>query len=113
MIQEAYVSLEVAKLLNEKGFDGYCHVSKEEVITTTGGEWGSEIVKTINIPTQQKAMRWLREVHNLCIAPYAAAYRYGFTIDKADTGSNLGNETKFYPDEEFETYEEAVEAALK
>ena len=105
MIEEAYVSFEVAKMLKEKGFN--------EPITELNKLLFKEGEKPVLEITHQKAMRWLREVHNLCVAPYAAAYRYGFTIDKADTGSNLGNEMNFYPDEEFETYEDAVEAALK
>ncbi len=133
MITEDYVSFELAKLLREKGFNEVCRtwyfgedrinnnilIPKDKLLFASdifdGAKKNSCIgyPNAVTAPTLQMAMKWLREVHNLCIAPYAAAYRYGFTIDKADTGSNLGNERKFYPHKEFETYEEAVEAALK
>lgn len=115
MITEDYVSFEVAKLLREKGFESDdCHTAYDnEGKFFWHGDYSKERKGIMDAPTHQMAMKWLRVEHNLCIAPYAAAYRYGFTIDKADTGSNLGNEKKFYPHKEFETYEEAVEAALK
>lgn len=116
---EDYVSYEVAKLLKEKGFDWKClahwfiGIDRNFSISATPQNWNE--VKTdldwLSCPTHQMAMRWLRKVHNLCIAPYAAAYRYGFTIDKCDTGSNICNDDVI--NEELTTYEEAVEAALK
>lgn len=103
-IQEAYVNFEIAKLLNEKGFD----IDECEVHYDPENHNDYEI-------TQQMAMRWLREIHNLSIEPYAAAYRYGFTISKADTGSCIGNENtlNIHDYDEIETYEEACEAAIK
>lgn len=67
------------------------------------------------------AKAWLRKcwknkegcIDGFCIEPYAAAYRYGFTISRVPTGSHICNETNVYPNKVFETYEEAVEAALK
>ena len=114
MIKEAYCSFEVSKLLKEKGFNERSSASYDlkGQLQEGYGYWNKTLI-WYAAPTHQMAMAWLREVHNLCIAPYTAAYRYGFTIDKTDTGSNIGNETKFYPDEEFETYEDVVEAALK
>ena len=123
MITEDYCSYDVAKLLKDKGFyQDFLNAtipvwklngSREELAFYGDDNYPCEWEEWYSAPTHQMAMKWLREVHNLCIAPYAAAYRYGFTIDKADIGSNLGNEIKFYPEEEFETYENAVEAALK
>lgn len=103
-VTEDYVSYEVAKLLKEKGFDEDTERVYERNIMACRYE-------DYPMPTHQMAMKWLREVHNLCIAPYAAAYRYGFTIDKCDTGSNICNDDVI--NEELITYEEAVEVALK
>ena len=68
MIQEQYVSFETAKLLKEKGFDepsrlywrnysDFCFEHTKYFVTA----------KDVYLlrPTQQMAMRWLREVYNL------------------------------------------------
>ena len=116
MVKEEYVTFETAKLLKEKGFDEECwcyyHKQKLEHYFRKVSNKGWTTSGNISSPTQQMACRWLREIHNLCVAPYAAAYRYGFTIDKADTGSGIGNEYDFYPEDEFETWEEACEAGI-
>lgn len=98
MITEDYCTYDISKLLKEKGFDGQTHGNMSEI-------------PCMCYITHQTAMKWLRERHNLCISLYAAAYRFGFTIDKCDTGSNICNDDVL--DEELLTYEEAVEAALK
>ena len=128
MITEDYVSFKTAKLLKEKGF-----VGESEIGCRCGFyEQNKEYPNQINLVyddldnselecneclrfTHQMALKWLREVHNLCVAPYAAAFRYGFTIDKADTGSNIGNEkTLSIPNySEITTWEEACEAGIK
>lgn len=92
MIEEQYVSFETAKLLKEKGFNEHCfcayHEDKKELEHfsysvnnyTAYDEW-------ITAPTQQMAMRWLREVKEIFISTYptetagicAAIYKYGAT----------------------------------
>jgi len=75
MIEEQYVSLEVAKLLKEKGFDEPCfkfYSSQGEL-----GDWKyyprrnkeSFLVHKCSAPSQALAMRWLREVHHIHICP--------------------------------------------
>lgn len=114
-INEDYCSYEVSKLLKEKGFDESCKAYYEDGkfcwVWNDGCSRNTDNPKYVSCPSQALAMKWLREVYNLCIAPYAAAYRYGFTIDKCDTGSNICNDDVI--NEELTTYEEAVEAALK
>lgn len=73
MVKESYVSFETAKLLKKKRFDEPCdHFyrfdSKELFRGTmfTNSQIGE---KFHNAPTQQMAMRWLREVHNIGIFP--------------------------------------------
>lgn len=134
MLKEDYVSYEVAKLLKEKGFPQEYDVYHSMVYNEEDYEDEYEIQRMVletklvkagtlssypigvpepkcYCPTHQMAMKWLREVHNLCIAPYAAAYRYGFTIDKCDTGSNICNDRVI--NGILTTYEQAVETALK
>ena len=70
MTQEAYVSFETAKLLKEKGFDEPCHYfyKPDSSDLYYGTEQiNSQIGRFYNAPTQQMAMRWLREVHKIYI----------------------------------------------
>ena len=134
MITEAYVSFEIAKLLKEKGFNEDC-----EHYYTPEGEFKrwcpNGLVSHINnegcetwwwkciAPTQQMAMRWLREVHNLNVEPYATAPGFRFQINKAGNikVGDISGGTSVY-DSNFDgpndggawdAYEDAVEAAIK
>lgn len=68
-ITEDYVSFEVAKLLEEKGFNEYCpksYFKMDKTLKESGfSEW--EKVNEIKAPTQSLAMKWLRKVHNIHI----------------------------------------------
>lgn len=129
MIQEAYVSFEIAKLLKEKGFNESirCWYDNFQDFHEEGMRMSNTdcLPPTVMCPTHQMAMKWLREVHNIYIeislyktdkndiepkksrkAPY---YTFGFwniitgdDIDKRLTNDFIGD-----------TYEAAVEAALK
>lgn len=124
MIQEAYCSFEVSKLLKEKGFDESCYQkydSDEELSFNHVGYINSE--KPCDdfyalAPTHQMAMAWLREVHNKhCDIGYDIDLNWFFQIiDLKETVEYDYPETKYYHTENetgFNTYEEAVEAALK
>jgi hypothetical protein len=121
MIEEVYVSFEVAKLFKEKGFDGEC----SSFYTTSGtSRWeyqhyhDFDIRDRIECTTQAMAMRWLRECHNISIEINSfwngsdndefrfSNYTYGFRVDTP-------NFTDRYRKSAFESYEEAVEAAIK
>lgn len=84
MIEEAYVSFEVAKLLKEKGFDEDCRYFYDCATPNTGylsnkryGEYihNSKVVydgrNLAACPTHQMAMAWLRQTHkiNIVIMP--------------------------------------------
>lgn len=85
MVQEAYVSFEIAKLLKEKG---YCQISnnlyneKGEFVNYDVGlsnkSYSSDFKEIYEAPTQALVMRWLREVHcilfsfHLCLGEKAA-----------------------------------------
>ena len=80
MIKEDYVSLEVAKLLKEKGFDEPCDfVYDEDKLEwihhkfifingkiSTNSTFNFDGI--ISAPTLQMAMKWLREKHSIFIA---------------------------------------------
>ena len=122
IIEEAYVSFETAKLLKDKGFNQNC-----ATYYLDGHVWrhyhGEVIPKGKQIyaaPTQQMAMRWLREVHKIHIQALCPV----IDVDCDITGvtynvviSNLRNccisfDTSI-ENVEYDSYEEAVEAAIK
>jgi hypothetical protein len=129
MIEEQYVSFEVAKLLKEKGFDVPCgsyfvigenkkDKTKERFnissVVSNRNNYKSELPdhEYISCPTQQLAMRWLREVHNIFIEVNVSIdlngnYHYSYNI--LDTECKYIRKGYTYFDW---TYEEAVEAAL-
>ena len=119
MITEDYVSFETAKLLKKKEFN-------EEVLTyyvynteiksyefRFDNKWDNPnnfSGKCISAPTLQMAMKWLREKYNLDIYPYHSDNsKWWFGIIKYP---NLEAEYEEY-DEEFDTYEQTCEAAIK
>ena len=71
MIEEAYCSFEVAKLLKEKGFeiltdkvyDNQNKLDYQNVVC-----WQEKRLPYISAPTQAMAMAWLREVYQLHIS---------------------------------------------
>ena len=124
MIDEAYVSLETAKLLNEKGFDGQCHNYVDEEITTASHLWNTTTTITIPVPTQQIAMRWLREVHKLeiIIRPWfsfvtgncKATYFWNISqMHEKHLVYLKNNSCDGYCKGESETYEEACDDAIR
>ena len=119
MIKEAYVSLEVAKLLKEKGFDEKCYAFyeydskefyREERITCCNSRSDDYAA-----PTHQMAMAWLREVHNIFIVIEPHMYDY---INEKNLSYVISlwqgdNYSENITSKDYPTYEQAVEAALK
>ena len=125
MITEDYVSFEVAKLLKEKGFDEKCRsyyfgssgrYSRCALEIKTNDFRDGEILR----PTHQMACKWLREVHNIFIEIYLPSHsEHEDTIYHGTYSFDIFNlNTKVYVyctwnEKEFNSYEEAVEVALK
>ena len=124
MIEEAYVSFETAKLLKEKGFNEkvsrwYVANSPQEGVVTIG--FGDKQLY-INAPTQQMAMKWLREVHKMyvcidikCFMPhlgeidgYSACIWY-----KPENNAGICCYCVYLPKQQEASYEAATEAAIK
>lgn len=117
MITEDYVSFETAKLLKEKGFNeivDHCYdLYSFEFIPHCAKHGGQ-----VNAPTIQMAMKWLREVHKIHVS-----VEMGFDVDNrqyfffAPSICKFSNKTGEYQtpfgEKEFDTYEEAAEAAIK
>lgn len=130
MIEEAYVSFETAKLLKEKGFEidttkDYWKIGPDgtKYFMCSIGAYTSDIdnktayyrpADSYPCPTQQMAMRWLREVHNVHIEidpdwvskPEFKIIGYAFDIHSKD-------DPWYEHMTEYSTYEEAVEEAIK
>ena len=96
---ECYVSLEVAKLLKEAGFDWECREYYPSSFMACRYE---EYAK----PTLEVAQRWLREVMKMevFVEPFVGFYKYAVEELK---------ENGVYSDGRGESYEEAQEAGIK
>ena len=124
-IREDYVSFETAKLLKEKSFDGQYHMYYVEDGKYTCSDlhdikdYAKSIVEfdylhrtKVPAPTQQMAMKWLRKEHNKFIE---------ICMDRAHNFKDIVFRPAIYDRElaclwesdNFLTYEEACEAAIK
>ena len=119
MITEDYVSFETAKLMHDKGFNlaefhGRWAIDYDNVPNTEEEDpEGKIIVAEWQYPliTIQMAMKWLRETHNLGVFPtWSQVFgRYGCRMYYLKKGSQ-----EFYSvGVNYDTYEEACEAAIK
>lgn len=97
---ETHVSLEVAKLLKEAGFDWECDKSYDCT--------NSDCVRyeEYSAPTLDVAQRWLREVRCEYIVVHPIVNKWFYSIHRPNFGH-------YYRDKKFSTYEEAQEAGIK
>lgn len=122
MLTEDYVSYEVAKLLKEKGFpmgehlfmyvnkDGKLMTDNHACLNMTNEEYRTFFDDYIPTVTQSLAMKWLREIHDISIELLTMHRNcWGYYVCKILDNTNEGLHDKNY----FNTYEEAIEAALK
>ena len=123
MITEDYVSFETAKLLKEKGFKEETHGNyylggkfDGEFEESSKVNWNKFFKTPIAAPTQQMAMRWLREVHNIHISiTFGWVSGYNAQVDWAEE-SEKGNDKPaccVWRTDLNTTYEAAVEEAIK
>ncbi len=128
MITEDFVSFDVAKLLKEKEFDAegvsefggyyvdYYHTGERTGIVTESMMFNRTLEDWECLrPTLQMVMKWLREAHSLEIYPYhdnTSIYnsKWWFEIIKYP---NTVAEYESGKDEEFDSYEQACESAIK
>ena len=106
MITEDYCSYEVAKLLKEKGFDIECNTAYYNgnlIDYTMYGFCG--VLEFIFAPTHQMAVKWLREKDIRICPDYSDVDGKWFTM--------IGTKKKRTYSGYYDTYEEAIESALK
>ena len=119
---ECYVSLEVAKLLKEAGFDWECKtyydisLYRDEIIIE--GEFHDYNFTTGNIiftvPTLVIAQRWMRVVKgiHLYVRPILDEHKYVVTVVVDDLTWGQVNDNNG-TSKRFNTYEEAQEAGIE
>ena len=123
---ECYVSLEVAKLLKELGFDWECREYYYN-FTTTGWSlsfddnfvnWNSWSEQYISAPTTEVAQRWLREIKGIEVYAHVF-YDSREMLNELDVYVyEVNHITKHIEDyissyDIYHTYEEAQEAGIK
>lgn len=121
MITEDRVSFEIAKLLRDKGFEQ--DTVSYPYYTDNGNLFTGDVntprqryYNAASAPTLQMTMKWLREVHNLCLEPYRTACGYLCNIARVPSGSEIYQQEYDGDDEvsgQFITYEKSCEAAIK
>lgn len=125
MITEDYVSFEVAKMLQEKGFDipvlafywseksNMYQRRKDKIIILNNqkSNWNEDPDVMYSCPTHQMAMAWLRGVHNIKVNIWYSNPNYAIEYFEPNTQTGVG---KFvFIGDGYPSYEDAVEAALK
>ena len=125
MIQEAYCSKEVSKLLKEKGFDentsmvympygDLCKCNRYDSIRNSNYNDITKNYFECTAPTHQMAIAWLREVHGIFIAINNDDLDFNWQCyDLINRESTLDPKILSESYAGYKTYEEAVEAALK
>lgn len=122
MIQEAYVSFEIAKLLKEKGFDIPCNslyrvISKDDrlfpelKVENYTSNWNNLKQFYYSAPTHQMALAWLRAqgVHIDIITSFDLNGKDHYSYTIYQNSKLIRNE---YTNFDW-YYEEATEAAIK
>lgn len=118
MIEEAYVSFEVAKLLKERGFNDCClmYYFLDGTIERSKGfrHKNHYYDNTQSAPTQQMVMRWLREEKGLFIEICCDDLDYNWQIlnvwHRDANGDPLIKSASYGG---YNEYEKACEAAIK
>ena len=112
-MKEAYCSFEVAKLLKEKGFEVITYM-----VYDNQGNFDYQNCVCCNVdrmpclyaPTHQMAMAWLREkgIHMSIDTVISSSGNIYFNIDTYSEDSGWKHPVDFY-----DSYDEAVETAIK
>jgi len=110
MIKEQLVSFEVAQLLKAKGFN----VIVTDSYRANGQLRGDFKFCNYPAPTQQMAMRWLREKHGryISITPifgFDNDVKFEYTIDYMEKNDHIS----IISEDVWDSYEDAVEYAIK
>lgn len=122
MNKEDYVSLEVAKLMKEKGYDEPCETEVNIYLGTwaycdydhVGARNSNLPTNKASYPTLYEAQKWLRNNHNIHIVIDNYACGYAWFLYKADNGTRISEYAEDGPNDGgcWDTYEEALNAGI-
>lgn len=123
MITEDYVSFAPAQLLKEKGFDGkdtedcfafYKENGEISFLQTFGDIADYNPENSVLCPTLQMAMKWLRKAHkwSVQVFPVFDTLKWCYDIYKLKI-QKYQSRPDLLSNVDYDTYEEACEAALK
>ena len=112
---ECYVSLEIANLLKEAGFNWACRGYFDDTEFHPNGSvectnYNSSTCKYLKVPVLEVAQKWLREIKGIfiCTTPEIKDYQATWNFYICD------EQGLFYENEDcFLTYEEAQEIGIK
>lgn len=112
MKKEDYISLEVAKLLKEKGYHESCNLYYYEEERIGDGElcvdWNNKFKFSFSCPTLYEAQKWIRESKKLNImVDFDESQLWGYSILKCYDEYSL-----IASDDLFNTYEEALDYGI-
>jgi hypothetical protein len=112
---EAFVTLETAKMLKEKGFMEDCMAFYTKNVLFKCNAYINTNVLKLPAPTQSIAQKWLCETKNIHICVYNCACGYGYEISKADNGTHITSSVYEGTNDggEWDTYEEVLETGLQ
>lgn len=118
MEKEDYVSLDVAKLLKEKGYDEDCNILvAEECWSFNKGKLTcvDKDREFCPFPTLYEAAKWLWQEHELLVnafleAPFGKPYQFIYCIQ--DAKNTLDDYGTIVSDKSFSSFEEALNAGI-
>lgn len=126
MNKEDYVSLEVAKLLKEKGFNEYCgayyHLNWEDMteeecfeVAPNHDFRNKDNGYRVGAPTLYQAQQYLWSEHKLLVTafldePFAEPYQFLWSIQ--DANKEIDNYGNVISKEKYSTYQEALNAVI-
>lgn len=124
MIKEDRVTFEIAKLLRDKGFSqntfeidcNVCYKYNGNLCNNAKSISGVDREISYIAPTIQMVLKWLREVHNLFVFPFPQMNTNKFWTEIYQLSDNQEWENLYYESidlQDYSTYEEACEAAIK
>jgi len=114
-MEETKVTFETAKLAKNKRFDIETHTVDYMLNGNYVGERGACISCTeyALAPTQSLLQKWLREIHNILIDVGSSFNGYSVEVMTKDSNNKWLNMEFSSDNEQYETYEEALEAGLQ
>lgn len=119
MDKEDYVSLGVAKLLKEKGFNELCYTAYDKDGRSFNYReirlnWNGEYDWAYSQPTLYHAQKWLRLNKNIHVCVDVNASGWYYVLSKSDNGTYVCDSDENGPNDGgcWDTYEEALDNGI-